>query len=169
MPGPGYCFFGEEEEKEVLEVLRSHYLFRYGDESDHNFKKKAATLEEEVRSRFGSKHALALSSGTSALICALAALRIGPGDEVICPGYTFIASISSIIFAGAVPILAEIDESLTLDPEDVKKKITPRTKAIMAVHMLGNPCKMDELLAIARENNLLLIEDTRLGQCRRVR
>ena len=72
-------------------------------------------------------------------------MKIGPGDEVIVPGYTFIASITSIIFAKAIPILAEIDETLTLDPENVKRKITPRTKAIMLVHMLGNPGHLDEI------------------------
>jgi dTDP-4-amino-4,6-dideoxygalactose transaminase len=89
----------------------------------------------------------------------LAALDIGPGDEVIVPGYTFIASISSIILSRAIPILAEIDESLTIDPEDIKRKITSRTKAIMPVHMLGNPCDMDKIMAIAKEHNLYVIED----------
>jgi len=86
-------------------------------------------------------------------------MKIGPGDEVIVPGYTFIASITSIIFAKAIPILAEIDETLTLDPEDVKRKITPRTKAIMLVHMLGNPGHLDEITKIAKDHNLILIED----------
>jgi dTDP-4-amino-4,6-dideoxygalactose transaminase len=89
----------------------------------------------------------------------LAALGIGPGDEVIVPGYTFIASISSIILSKAIPVLAEIDESLTIDPEDIKKKITKRTKAIIPVHMLGNPCDMDKIMEIAKEHNLYVIED----------
>ena len=153
MPGPGFEWIGKEEEKEVLEVLRSRWLFRYGDEKDPAFKRKVKTLEEMVEQRFGIKHALAVTSGTSALITALSALGIGPGDEVIVPGYTFIASISSIIIARAVPVLAEIDESLTLDPQDVERRITPRTKAIMAVHMLGNPCNLDALRAIARRTS----------------
>jgi dTDP-4-amino-4,6-dideoxygalactose transaminase len=128
MPGPGFEWIGKEEEKEVLEVLRSRWLFRYGDEKDPAFKRKVKTLEEMVEQRFGIKHALAVTSGTSALITALSALGIGPGDEVIVPGYTFIASISSIIIARAVPVLAEIDESLTLDPQDIERRITPRTK-----------------------------------------
>ncbi|MCK5095539.1 MAG: aminotransferase class V-fold PLP-dependent enzyme, partial [Spirochaetes bacterium] len=98
-------------------------------------------------------------SGTMALWIALGAIGIGPGDEVIVPGYTFIASITSIIYARAVPVLTEIDRSLTLDPEDVKKKITPRTKAIMLVHMLGNPGRVDEIKEIARSNGISLIED----------
>jgi dTDP-4-amino-4,6-dideoxygalactose transaminase len=150
---------GEEEEREVLEVLRSRYLFRYGSEKDPGFVHKVVTLEQEVCARFGCAHALAVTSGTAALIVALSAAGIGPGDEVIVPGYTFIASISSIIICGAVPVLAEVDESLTLDPADVENRITPRTKAIVAVHMLGNPCDLDRLRGIARKHKLLLIED----------
>ena len=90
---------------------------------------------------------------------ALAGLGIGPGDEVIVPGYTFIASLSSIIYSRAVPVLAEIDRTFNLDPEDVKAKITPRTKAIMAVHMMGNPARLNELKAIADAHGLFLIED----------
>jgi dTDP-4-amino-4,6-dideoxygalactose transaminase len=159
MPGPGYYWIGEEEEKEVLDVIRSKYLFRYGDIKDPAFKKKVYTLEQEICSKFSIAHTLAVSSGTSALIVAMTAAKIGPGDEVIVPGYTFIASISSIIACGAVPVLAEVDESLTLDPLDVKKKISSKTKAILAVHMLGNPCNLDALKAIADGQGIMLIED----------
>jgi len=159
MPGPGMEWIGEEEKKEVLEVLESGHLYRYGSADDPRFKAKVVKLEQEVASQFGVPHAVAVNSGTSALWVALVGLGIGPGDEVIVPGYTFIASISSIIFARAVPILAEVDRTLNLDPADVKRKITPRTKAIMAVHMLGNPARLDELKAIADEHKLLLIED----------
>ncbi len=120
---------------------------------------RSARLEQEVAKRVGVPYAVAMNSGTSALLVALIGLGVGPGDEVIVPGYTFIASISSIIYARAVPILAEVDRTLNLDPADVKRKITPRTKAIMAVHMLGNPARLDELKAIADEHKLLLIED----------
>lgn len=159
MPGPGLEWIGEEEEKEVLDVLRGRWLFRYGDEANPDFKGKVRTLEEMVRQRFNTTHALAVSSGTAALITALSALGIGPGDEVIVPGYTFIASISSVIMVRAVPVLTEIDESLTLDPMDVERRITPRTRVIMAVHMLGNPCDLERLQAIARKHNLILLED----------
>jgi len=159
MPGPGFEWIGKEEEKEVREVLRDRWLFRYGDEKDPAFKRKVKTLEEMVQQKFGTKHALAVTSGTAALITSLSALGIGPGDEVIVPGYTFIASMSSIINVRAVPVLAEIDESLTLDPADVERKITPRTKAIMAVHMLGNPCNLEALSAIASKYHLILVED----------
>ncbi len=159
MPGPGMELIGEEEKKEILEVLEAGYLYRYGSTDDPRFKAKVVKLEQEVARRVGVPYAVALNSGTSALLVALIGLGVGPGDEVIVPGYTFIASISSIIYARAVPILAEVDRTLNLDPADVRRKITPRTKAIMAVHMLGNPARLDELKAIADEHKLLLIED----------
>lgn len=120
---------------------------------------KSSSSRQEVAKRVGVPYAVAVNSGTSALLVALIGLGVGPGDEVIVPGYTFIASISSIIYARAVPILAEVDRTLNLDPADVERKITPRTKAIMAVHMLGNPARLDELKKIADAHKLLLIED----------
>lgn len=157
--GPGSYVFGEEERKELLDVMESGYLFRYGSEDDPSFKRKVVTFEKEFAEHTGAKYCVALSSGTGALLTCLAALGIGPGDEVIVPGYTFIASISSIILSRAIPVLAEINESLTIDPEDIKKKITKKTKTIMPVHMLGNPCDMDKIMEIAKENNLYVIED----------
>lgn len=159
MPGPGMEVIGEEERKELLEVIEAGYLFRYGSEDNPAFKAKVYTLEQEVARLSGVRHAVAVNSGTSALFIALSGLGVGPGDEVIVPGYTFIASISSIVYARAIPVLTEIDRSFNLDPEDVKRKITPRTKAIMVVHMLGNPARLDELKAIADQHDLLLIED----------
>ena len=150
---------GDEEKQALLEVIESGYLYRYGDLSDPKFKAKVWNLEQDFAKKIGSKYSLAVTSGTTALLTALWALGIGPGDEVIVPGYTFIASITSIIFSRAIPVLAEIDETLTLDPEDVRKKITPRTKAIMLVHMLGNPGHLDEFTNIANEYNIFLIED----------
>jgi len=157
--GPGSYLFGEEERKELLDVMESGYLFRYGAEDDPKFKRKVVTFETEFAEYMGAKYCVATNSGTGSLMCCLAALGIGPGDEVIVPGYTFIASISSIILSKAIPVLAEIDESLTIDPEDIKKKITEKTKAIMPVHMLGNPCEMDKIMEIAKEYNLYVIED----------
>ncbi|MFX1340700.1 MAG: DegT/DnrJ/EryC1/StrS family aminotransferase [Promethearchaeota archaeon] len=159
MPGPGMDIIGDEEKKALMEVIESGYLYRYGDLSDPKFKAKVWNLEQEFAKKMGSKHALAVSSGTAALLTALWTLGIGPGDEVIVPGYTFIASITSIIFSRAIPVLAEVDETLTLDPADFRKKITPRTKAIMLVHMLGNPGHLDEIIKIAQENGIYLIED----------
>lgn len=157
--GPGSYVLGAEERKEVLDVLDSGYLFRYGKSDDPGFTHKVASFEKEFVERIGTKYAFATSSGTGALLCCLAALGIGAGDEVIVPGYTFIASISSIVLANAIPVLAEIDESLTIDPDDIEKRITPRTRAIMPVHMLGNPCDMDRIMAIAKKHNLFVIED----------
>ena len=159
MPGPGAFLIGEEEKKEVLDVLEGGYFFRYGSEDDPDFKHKVATFEKEFAKYIGVRNCIALSSGTSALLTCFSALGIGPGDEVIVPGYTFIASISSIIYARAIPVLAEIDESLTIDPGDIEKKITEKTKAIMPVHMLGNPCDMDRIMKIAKKHNLYVIED----------
>jgi dTDP-4-amino-4,6-dideoxygalactose transaminase len=160
MSGPGTYFFGEEERKELLDVMETGYLSRYGKEDDPRFKHKVVTFEKEFAKYIGTRNAVAVSAGTSALIASLAALGIGPGDEVIVPGYTFIASIASIIHAKAIPILAEINESLNIDPEDIRKKITKRTKAIMPVHMIGNPCDMDSIMEIAEEFGLYVIEDS---------
>jgi dTDP-4-amino-4,6-dideoxygalactose transaminase len=150
---------GEEEKKEILEVLEAGYLFRYGSAENPAFKAKVYNLEQEVAKLVGVPYAVAVNSGTSALLVAMCGLGVGPGDEVIVPGYTYVASMAAIIWARAVPILAEVDRTLNLDPADVRRKITPRTKAIMAVHMLGNPARLDELKAIASEHKLYLIED----------
>lgn len=160
MAGPGSYLIGEEEKKALMEVIEAGCLFRYGERSDPRFLAKVWQLEQEVSKFMQIPYTVAVNSGTSALWISLGALGIGPGDEVIVPGYTFIASISSIIYARAIPVLTEVDESLTLDPEDVKRKITPRTKAIMLVHMLGNPGYIDKIKEIAGQNNLYLIEDS---------
>jgi dTDP-4-amino-4,6-dideoxygalactose transaminase len=160
MPGPGAYLFGKEEMDAVIEVVKSGYLFRYGSETDPKFLHKVSTLEMEFARYCDTKFALATSSGTSSLIASLLALGLRPGDEIIVPAYTFVASYSSAIFAGIVPVLSEIDESLTLDPDDIEDRITPRTKAIMPVHMLGNPCNMDRIMVIANKHNLLVLEDS---------
>ena len=134
-----------------MDVIESGYLFRYGTEGVDGFQHKVASFETELASKLGLKHATATSSGTGALLCCLAALGIGAGDEVIVPGYTFIASISSIILSNAIPVLAEVDDSLTIDPTRIEELITSRTRAIMPVHMLGNPCDMDAIMKIAKE------------------
>lgn len=157
--GPGSYVLGAEEKKELMDVIDSGYLFRYGTPGVDGFQAKVATFEKEMAERLGHKHVVATSSGTGSLLCCLAALGIGMGDEVIVPGYTFIASISTIILMNAVPVLAEIDESLTIDPSKIEQLITPKTKAIVPVHMLGNPCDMDPIMEIARRHNLYVIED----------
>lgn len=129
-------------------------FFRY-----YNKRSKVEEFERRVREKVGVAHALAVNSGTSALIAALAAAGIGPGDEVIVPAYTFFASVSAIVVARAIPVIVEIDESLTIDPEEIERNITPRTKAIMPVHMIGLPCDMDRIMEIARRRKLTVIED----------
>lgn len=157
--GPGSFVFGEEEKKEVLEVLEGRYLFRYGTADTEGYTHKVVDFEDELKKTMGAKYAVATTSGTCSLLASLAALGIGAGDEVIVPGYTFIASISTIMLSGAIPVLAEIDESLTIDVTKIEELITPRTKAIMPVHMLGNPCKLDKIMEIAKKHNLYVIED----------
>lgn len=159
MPGPGLYWFGEEEKKLVLEVLESGHLSRYGKLEDPKFTRQVYNLEKEFAGYVGVPHALATSSGTSALLCCMVAAGLKPGDEIIVPAYTFVATYSAAAFLGLIPVLCEIDESLDIDPEDIERKITPRTKAIMAVHMLGNPCDMDRILALAAKHKLRVIED----------
>ncbi len=154
---PGGMRIDEEEEVAVLEVLRTKRLFRYY--GPNPGESKVAELEKEFAARMGAKHALAVTSGTAALICGLTGLGIGSGDEVILPAYTWIASASAVVAVGAVPILAEIDDSLTLDPIDAAAKISPYTKAILPVHMRGLPSKMDELMAVAHQHQLKVLED----------
>lgn len=154
---PGGTMIGPEEERAVLEVLRSKRLFRYY--GPHPGPSQVERFEQAFADHMGAPHALAVSSGTGALMCGAAGLGIGPGDEVIVPAYTFIAPVASVALMGAVPILAEVDETLTLDPADVERKITPRTKAILAVHMRGAPAHLNELLTLARERDLHVIED----------
>jgi dTDP-4-amino-4,6-dideoxygalactose transaminase len=154
---------GEEEIQEVLEVLRGGYLFRYGVSLgatvDPRFKGKVYKCEQQIADYVGVRYGVAVNSGTSALLAALVGLGVGPGDEVIVPGFTFIASISSIVYSKGIPVLAEIDQTFNLDPEDVKSKITPQTKAIMAVHMMGNPARLDELKKVADDHGVALLED----------
>lgn len=159
MPGPGAALIGEEEIREVVSVLRSGYLSRYGPDDDPAFRATVYRLEQAVAQRVGVRHAVAVNSGTSALLCMFAALGIGPGDEVIVPGFTYVASISAIVYSRAVPVLAEIDESFNLDPADVERRITPRTKAILAVHMMGNPARLAELKDVADRHGVHLVED----------
>jgi len=154
---PGGMRIGIEEETAVLEVLRSKRLFRYYGPNPGS--SKAAELEQSFARHMGTRHALAVSSGSASLICALVALGVGPGDEVIVPAYTWIASAAAVLAAGAVPILAEVDASLTLDPADVERKINAHTRAIIPVHMRGAPCNMDALMTLARQHKLKVLED----------
>lgn len=157
---PGFEFFGDEERKEVMDVLETGVLMRYGFDAARKGHWKAKQLEEALQERLGVRFAQLCSSGTSAVSTALAACGVGAGDEVILPPFTFVADPEAILLAGAVPVFAEIDETLCLDPEAVARAITPRTKAVLVVHMCGSMAQIDRLAEVCREHGLILIEDT---------
>jgi len=160
MPGPGIELIGEEEIAEVMQVLTSRALSRYGSADDPAFGAKVRNVEQEIAALAGVRYALGLhGGGSSGLWLSLMGLGIGPGDEVIVPGFTYVASISAIVYARALPVLAEVDDSFNLDPADVQARITPRTRAIIVVHMLGAPARLDELKDIADRHGIALIED----------
>jgi 8-amino-3,8-dideoxy-alpha-D-manno-octulosonate transaminase len=154
---PGGMEVGGEELEALARVIESKNLFRYygvGEGPD-----EVASFEREFAQHMGAKHALCVNAGSSALICALIGAGIGEGDEVIVPAYTWNATPNAVLASRALPVLAEVDESLTLDPADVARRITPRTRAILPVHMRGAPAAIDELVAIAKQHDLVLIED----------
>src|ERR1044071_8759341 len=156
---PGFELWSDEERKEVNDVLDTGILMRYGFDAPRKGHWKAKELEEAICKTFGSRYAQLTSSGTSALTTALTALGIGYGDEIIMPTFTFVASFECVLSVGAVPVLVDVDETLTLNPDEVKKAITPKTKAIMPVHMCGSMADVDALKAICKEHNLILLED----------
>lgn len=149
--------FAQEEKDAVLRVLDKKRVFRFLPRGIED--SEASQLEAGYRELTGRAHALAVSSGTSALIAALVGAGVGPGDEVIVPAYTYIATAAAVISARAVPVIAEIDNSLNLDPADFERKITPLTKAVIPVHMRGVPARMDEIMAVARKAKIKVIED----------
>lgn len=156
---PGFELFGDQERKQVNDVLESGVLMRYGFDGMRNGHWKAVELEKALSERMEVKHTQLVSSGTSALTIALASAGIGAGDEVIMPTFTFVASFESIMALGAVPILVDIDDTLTLDPEKVKAAITSKTKVIMPVHMCGSMANLKALKEICEQHKLLLLED----------
>jgi len=156
---PGFELFGDAERKEVHDVLDSGVLMRYGFDGMRQGHWKAKELEHAIQSRFEVNHAQLLSSGTAAVSLALASAGIGAGDEVIMPCFTFVASFEAIIMLGATPIIVDIDDTLTLDIDAVKAAVTPKTKAIMPVHMCGSMANLNALRTICDSNNLILIED----------
>jgi len=156
---PGFELWSDEERKEVNEVLETGILMRYGFDAARKGKWKAKELEEAICTRFGSKYAQLTSSGTSALTTALAALGVGAGDEVIMPSFTFVASFEAVLSVGAVPVLVDIDETLTMNPDAVRKAISSKTRCIMPVHMCGSMANVDALIAICKEHHLMLLED----------
>ncbi len=156
---PGYELFGEEERKEVNDVLETGILMRYGFDGPRKGIWKSKELEQAITEVFGCKYAQLTSSGTSALTTAMAALGIGVGDEVIMPCFTFVASFEAVLSVGAIPVLVDIDETLTVDPQAVRAAITPKTKCIMPVHMCGSMADLDAIKKICDEHTLILLED----------
>jgi 8-amino-3,8-dideoxy-alpha-D-manno-octulosonate transaminase len=154
---PGGMEVGDEELEALERVVRSRNLFRYYGVGDGPNEVEA--FEREFAEHFGARHALCVNAGSSALICALIGAGVGPGDDVIVPAYTWNATPNAVIACGAVPVLAEIDESLALDPADVERRITPRTRAILPVHMRGAPADMRALTELARAHEFVLVED----------
>ncbi len=156
---PGFEIFGAEERKQVNDVLETGVLMRYGFDGMRNNHWKAKEFETAFAKRMDSEYCQLVSSGTAALTVALASAGIGAGDEVIMPTFTFVASFESILALGAVPILVDIDDTLTLDPKAVEAAITPKTKCVMPVHMCGSMADLKALKAICEKNNLILLED----------
>jgi len=146
---------GDEEIEAARRVMTSGRMFRYLDRTNS----EAFHFEQQWSSKIGVEHTIAVNSGTSALICGLIGMGIGPGDEVIIPGYTFVATAIAVATVGATPVVANIDASLTIDPSDIEVRISECTKAIIPVHMRGFPCDMEKIMSIAERHDLGVIED----------
>ncbi|MHC4116235.1 MAG: DegT/DnrJ/EryC1/StrS family aminotransferase [Planctomycetota bacterium] len=160
---PGFIgpqFFDEREEQALMEVIESGSPFRYWGPGKPD---KVLRFEENFAKYMGARFALGVTSGTAALDCAVTGLGIGPGDQVIVPAYTWWSDYTCVVHAGALPVFAEIDNTLNIDPKDFQRKITPRTKAVIAVHLLGGLCDMDPIMEIARRHKVAVLEDC--AQC----
>ncbi|NRD21354.1 DegT/DnrJ/EryC1/StrS family aminotransferase [Winogradskyella eckloniae] len=156
---PGFELFSDLERKEVNDVLDNGVLMRYGFDGMRKGHWKAKALEAELATTFKSNHVQLVSSGTAAVSVALASAGVGAGDEVIMPTFTFVASFEAIMMLGAIPVLVDIDDTLTLDPKAVKAAITPKTKAVMIVQMCGSMGNMEALSKICNDHNLIFVED----------
>jgi 8-amino-3,8-dideoxy-alpha-D-manno-octulosonate transaminase len=152
----GPSFYDDQERHQLEDVLEGRNPFRW---NNPPAKSKVALFESEYAGRMQTKYALAVTSGTAALHVAMAALEVGPGDEVILPAWTWYSCYNTIVQAGALPVFAEIDESFNLDPDDIEHRITPQTKVIMAVHLQGNPAEMGRIVDIARKHRVKVLED----------
>ncbi|RPH40170.1 MAG: DegT/DnrJ/EryC1/StrS family aminotransferase [Desulfobulbaceae bacterium] len=156
----GFEVFGDEEKKEIQDVLDSGVLFRYEFIEQRKGVFKVREFEEQFARYCGAGYAQAVTSGTSALKVALTALGIGPGDEVITQGFTFVATWEAILEVGALPVFTEIDATLNMDPADLKKKITSKTRCIIPVHMLGAQARVEEIVEIGKIHGIPVLEDT---------
>ena len=154
---PGGMELGDEEAEAAGRVIRSHNVFRYYGVGEGP--QEVDSFEREFSAHFGTEHALCVNAGSSALICGLIGAGVQPGDEVIVPAYTWNATANAVVAVRAVPVLAEVDDSLTLDPEDVERRITSKTRAVIPVHMRGAPADMGALTTLAAEHGLSVVED----------
>ena len=166
---PGAYWLDEQEDRAVLDVLHNGSLFRYyglgePDYPDGHGRPGYVDRFEEAAGKFyGARYALAVNSGTAALMTAMQALRIGPGAEVILPAFLWVATIGAVVQANAVPVLCEVDDSFSMDPADLERKITPRTGLILPIHMAGAPCNMDAIMEVAARHGIPVLEDC--AQC----
>ena len=145
---------GQEEIDAVAKVITTKSMFKI-----NNGEQASKQVETKLQTLLNTRYPIFMSSGHAALVSALTAMGIGPGDEVIVPAYTYIATAMAVVAAGAIPIIAEVDETLTISPADIEKKLSPRTRAIIPVHIQGFPCNMDAIMAIAKKHGLLVLED----------
>ena len=152
---PGYELIGEEELDEIKDIFSNgKVLFRHGFENLRKGCFKVKDFEDNFKNHMNSNFALGVTSGTSALRVALSSLGIKEGDEVITQSFTFVATVEAIVESNAIPVCTEIDKTLNMDPEDLEKKITKKTKAVIVVHMLGTPSRIREIKDICDKHNL---------------
>jgi 8-amino-3,8-dideoxy-alpha-D-manno-octulosonate transaminase len=156
--GLGAALIGKEEEELVLQVVRNQEPFRYYGHDPAHPPAMAATLEKEFADKFGFGYALAVTSGTAALECALAALGVGPGDEVIVPAWSWISCFTAVVRVGALPVLAEIDDTFCLAPGEITRLATPRTRCAMVIHFQGVAADMEKLSAEAHSHGFKILE-----------
>mgnify|MGYP002682215902 FL=1 len=159
----GAELIGQEEIKEVMDVLSTGVLMRYGFDRERKGGYKVQAFEEAFAKYCGASYGLGVTSGSAALKVALKALDVGPGDEVIIPAFTFLATYEAVLEVGAIPVMADIDETLNLDPRSAESRITDCTKAIIPVHMCGAPAHIDRILEVAKRNGLKVLEDNAQG------
>jgi 8-amino-3,8-dideoxy-alpha-D-manno-octulosonate transaminase len=156
----GAELIGKEDIKEVMDIFKTGIFARYSFDKERQGIWKARDFEKAFANYFGATYALGVTSGSSALKIGLTALDVGPGDEVICPAFTFMATYEAVLEVGAMPVMADIDDTLNLDPDDIPGKITPRTKAIIPVHMCGSAARIDKIMRVAKKHKLSVLEDT---------
>ena len=150
----------EQEDRAIQDVMHNGSMFRY---YGLGMPKYVDAYEEAARRHYGSKYALAVNSGTGALMAAMSALEIGPGCEVILPAFLWVATVAAVIHQNAIPVLCEVDDSLCMDPADLERKITPRTKLIVPIHMVGTPCDLEAIMTVANRHGIPVLEDC--AQC----